>query len=57
MKKVTEAESKKLATGICPDCGSKDFLEGPSATLAVNVQCAKCGSRFNICWPFTPERI
>lgn len=57
--KVSEEEKEKLRKGICPDCGGIEFLEGPHGGLAVNVKCAneECGSKFNICWPFTPERI
>lgn len=57
--KVTEDERKKLADGVCPDCGNDKFLEGPHGGLAVNIQCdnMECRSRFNVCWPFTPERI
>lgn len=57
MSEVTKEESEKLAQGICPDCNGKDFLEGPHGGLAVNIQCDNCKSKFNIRWPFTPERI
>lgn len=35
----------------CPDCGCKEYLEGPSGGAATNIKCAdpKCGSKFNIC--------
>lgn len=32
----------------CLDCGSHDFLEGPSASIAVNIKCDNCGSEYNI---------
>lgn len=32
----------------CPHCSSRSFLEGPSAGLAVNIECEGCGARFNI---------
>lgn len=57
LEQVSKEEAKKLAKGICPDCAGNKFLEGPHAGLAVNVKCDDCGSKFNICWPFTPERI
>lgn len=41
----------------CPDCGNKDFLEGPSGGLCVNFKCNKCGSTFNDMGPFGIERI
>jgi len=34
-----------------PCCGSRKFKEGPSAFPAINIICAKCGSRFNVCSP------
>ncbi len=56
---VTPAEEKKLRKSICPDCGGTKFLGGPRGGLAQNVMCAniECEARFNICGPFTPERI
>jgi len=32
----------------CPECGGKDFLEGPHGGMAVNVKCAKCGYKLNV---------
>ena len=59
IEKITPQEEIKLKNNTCPDCGGKNFLKGPCGGLAVNVKCAnpKCGSKFNICWPFLPERI
>ena len=59
IEKIMPQEEKKLKNNTCPDCGGKNFLKGPCGGLAVNVKCAnpKCGSKFNICWPFLPERI
>ena len=54
---VKKDEEEKLKKGVCPDCDGDKFLKGPEAGLAVNVQCKNCGSRFNLRWPFTPERI
>lgn len=33
--------------GACPNCGNKEFLEGPSGGVCTNVQCTKCGIRWN----------
>lgn len=33
---------------LCPDCSSGDFVLGPRGGLAQNMECASCGSRFNI---------
>lgn len=50
-----------LKNGICPDCGPTDFLMGPRAGICENIQCEKCGSRFNIAMVnsrvFKAERI
>lgn len=34
----------------CPDCGNKEFEEGPSAGIATNIRCSneECHSEFNI---------
>lgn len=40
----------------CPDCGCKDFLEGPQGGLCTNIMCAKCRHRFNAS-PLGMERI
>ncbi len=37
-----------LMRGVCPDCGSKEFYEGPSGGICTNWKCAGCGSKFNI---------
>lgn len=56
---LTEAQQKGLLEELtCPDCGSvKELLEGPRGGLAVNVKCGKCGSKFNLAYPFFAERI
>ena len=41
----------------CPDCGSEELNEGPSGGISTNVQCARCGHWFNMCLPFSIERI
>lgn len=46
-----------LNTGICPDCATSMFIEGPSGGAAMNIKCAGCGSKFWFAPPFTPERI
>ena len=48
-----------VSFGNSCDCASEAFLEGPSGGGSVNVKCAneKCGAKFNICWPFTPQRL
>lgn len=44
----TDPVRAALAKGICPDCGSGDFYEGPRGGLSVNIKCAGCGSEFNV---------
>lgn len=43
--------------GKCPDCGSEEFLQGPSGGLSINMQCAKCNHWFNHMGFFGIERI
>jgi hypothetical protein len=43
-------------TNRCPDCGSSDFIEGPSGGMCTNIMCAGCGAKFNMS-PFGAERI
>lgn len=40
----------------CPDCGGRDFLEGPQGGICTNIMCAKCRHRFNAS-PLGMERI
>jgi len=55
LQRVTQEELKDplvksfYQDGVCPDCKSKDFLEGPHGGMNINIKCAKCGSKFNIC--------
>jgi hypothetical protein len=53
-RNVDELETLRL--GVCPDCLSKEFLEGPSSGLSRNVKCSNCDSEFNI-GPRFVERI
>ncbi len=32
---------------VCPDCGSSNFLEGPTGGGAQNVKCSGCGHWYN----------
>lgn len=41
----------------CGFCDSQEFLEGPHGGMSVNIMCASCGARFNICPPFSAEVI
>lgn len=53
-----EAILKKcLNRGVCPDCKGDSFLKGPEGGCSVNIECAECGSRFNVCPPHFFERI
>lgn len=44
-RKLSEIMIKK---GCCPDCGGKDFLEGPRGGGSQNIQCDKCKHEFNV---------
>lgn len=59
MADVSKQEEEKLKKSICPDCNGRSFLEGPSGGGSVNIMCANkdCQARFNISWPFAPERL
>lgn len=41
----------------CIDCGSTHLLEGPSGGMSQNIECAKCGHKFNLGLPLFIERI
>jgi hypothetical protein len=45
-----------LVPFTCPECGGREFLEGPHGGLSVNFCCAKCFARFNDAWPFSIDR-
>lgn len=32
----------------CPDCGGFTFRPGPRGGASQNIECAKCGARFNV---------
>jgi len=34
---------------VMPCCGNKGYLEGPRGGLCINIKCAFCGKKFNIC--------
>lgn len=45
---MTDTDLDSLARGICPDCASDRFYLGPRGGAARNIECAGCGSRFNV---------
>lgn len=59
IRKCTPAEQKILRnTGRCPYDGSDRWLQGPSGGWSQNIECPKCGARFNISpAPFDNEVI
>jgi len=40
----------------CPDCGTKEFYEGPRGGMSTNIKCAGCSHKFNRS-PVHVERI
>jgi len=46
-----------LKYNACPDCGSENFMEGPSGGAATNVKCGGCGHWFNLGLPLFIQRI
>jgi DNA-directed RNA polymerase subunit RPC12/RpoP len=43
-----DEQLNSLYAGRCPDCGAREFWPGPRGGAAMNVECVKCGSRFNV---------
>lgn len=56
-KSETELKQALFVEKKCPDCNGGKFFEGPHGVLSVNIKCAGCGSRFNVCPPLFAERI
>ena len=50
MKNLNNYEKQQIAKGLCPDCGSREWYQGPSGGMTTNYTCAgkDCGHRFNI---------
>ena len=48
IEELTAEEVAALDAATCPDCGGDKFLEGPHGGINVNIECSKCGARFNI---------
>lgn len=48
---------KFLDDEACPDCGSKEFQEGPSGGMSQNIKCSDCGHWFNLALPIFVQRI
>lgn len=42
----------------CPDCGAKEFFDGPSGGMSQNIKCAntECGSEFCVVPPYFAKR-
>ena len=38
-----------LGEGRCPICSGERFRRGPAGGRSVNIECASCGARFNVC--------
>ena len=39
---------KRLGKEGCIKCGCQNMIEGPKAGLSTNVQCVKCGKKYNL---------
>lgn len=48
---------KFLDYSACPDCGSKEFIEGPSGGMSQNIKCVHCRHWFNLALPIFVQRI
>ena len=48
VRALDPAEAEALGRGLCPDCRSERFLQGPPEDGARNLKCAGCGSGFHL---------
>jgi transcription elongation factor Elf1 len=46
---VIEPGLEPLEEQRCPICGHRHFNLGPAGGLNVNIECERCGQRFNVC--------
>lgn len=49
-ERMESVRNDRTLSGHCPNCGGGEFLEGPSGGLAVNIECKRCGLRWNANW-------
>lgn len=47
-------DSKEEANIVCPTCKGTEWYEGPSGGCSINIECAKCGDRFNYTFGMAP---
>jgi hypothetical protein len=45
---LSAEQANELEVGNCPDCGRSIFRPGPRGGLSQNIECVRCGSRFNV---------
>jgi hypothetical protein len=59
IRDLTELEDRLLTKGFCPFCGTTEFLKGPAAALAQNIECKNpdCAARFNVLFPLRSQLI
>jgi hypothetical protein len=48
MCSLTEAEKSYIRRGRCCYCNSDSWYEGPHGGFCTNIECARCGARFNV---------
>lgn len=46
---MIEAGLELLAARRCPYCHKTHFLRGPAGGASLNIECAACGERYNVC--------
>lgn len=54
IKKFFEKKSDNLK---CPNCKNDKWIEGPSGGMSVNIECSKCGSRYNHMGPLGLQEL
>lgn len=55
--KSNENVYKDNSKVLCPECKHDQFYEGPSGGSFGNIECCKCGTRYNNLGPFGLQKI
>jgi len=45
---LTKDELLRMSNGHCPTCGHRGFRLGPRGGHSINIECGKCGCRYNV---------
>lgn len=47
-KEEYDGKTWDIGKNGCPDCACREFLQGPSGAMCVNIMCSCCHKRFNV---------